>query len=69
MSRQNPLFNGLKSVWRVGQTASILAQAGLRYRLQQPPTAQFVRETFEQLGATYTIMADGFGDRKVFGFI
>ena len=29
MSRQNPLFNGLKSVWRVGQTASILAQAGL----------------------------------------
>jgi len=53
MSRQNPLFNGLKSVWRVGQTASILAQAGLRYRLQQPPTAQFVRETFEQLGATY----------------
>ena len=53
MSRQNPLLNGLKSLARVGQTASILAQAGLRYQLKQPPTAQFVRETFEQLGATY----------------
>ncbi|MEC7118353.1 MAG: AarF/UbiB family protein [Pseudomonadota bacterium] len=53
MSRQNPVLNGLKSVLRVGQTAGVLARAGIRYRSQQPPAAQFVRETFEQLGATY----------------
>jgi predicted unusual protein kinase regulating ubiquinone biosynthesis (AarF/ABC1/UbiB family) len=53
MSRNNPVLNGLRSLARIGQTAGVLALAGLRYSKDAPPTPQLLRETFEQLGATY----------------
>ncbi|MEY2863781.1 MAG: hypothetical protein RLY58_1488 [Pseudomonadota bacterium] len=53
MSRNNPVFNGLRSLARIGQTAGVLAMAGLRYSTEAPPTPQLLRETFERLGATY----------------
>ena len=53
MTRQHPIINSLRSIARLGQTAGIVARAGLRYRREAPPTPQLLRETFEQLGATY----------------
>jgi predicted unusual protein kinase regulating ubiquinone biosynthesis (AarF/ABC1/UbiB family) len=53
MSRNNPVLNGLRSLARIGQTAGVLAMAGLRYSTEAPPTPQLLRETFERLGATY----------------
>lgn len=43
----------LRSVARIGETAIVTAKAGLRYATEKPNQAQLMRETFEQLGATY----------------
>lgn len=45
---------GIKGAFRVGQTASVLSQAGLKWLLgDRPPIPRLMRSTFEQLGSTY----------------
>ncbi len=51
--KRHPVLDGLRSVARLGQTAGIAAVAGIRFATEKPPTAQWLRETFEHLGATY----------------
>ncbi len=48
------MTNLFKGMFRIGQTGSVLAQAGLRWLLGDRPTLpRLLRETFEELGATY----------------
>ncbi|OZB20609.1 MAG: kinase [Marinobacter sp. 34-60-7] len=48
------LTNGIKGAFRIGQTLSVLGRTGLNWaRGDRPPTPQLLRQTFEQLGATY----------------
>lgn len=51
--KKNILFDGLKSVARIGETAVIAAKAGVRYATEKPSNAKLMRETFESLGSTY----------------
>lgn len=46
-------MNGLRSAARLGETASVVAIAGIKHLNNGTPTPQLLRETFEQLGATY----------------
>lgn len=46
--------NGIKGAFRIGQTLSVLGRTGLNWvRGDRPPTPQLLRQTFENLGATY----------------
>ena len=47
------IMNGLRSAARLGETASVVAIAGIKHLGNGTPTPQLMRETFEQLGATY----------------
>lgn len=47
------IMNGLRSAARLGETASVVAIAGIKHLNNGTPTPQLLRETFEQLGATY----------------
>ncbi len=53
MAENHLLLNSLRSIARLGETTLVLAAAGLRYANERPPMAVLLRETFEQLGATY----------------
>lgn len=53
-SRIDQLSAGLKGALRLGQTASILAKAGITWVAgDRPPPPKLLRETFESLGTTY----------------
>ncbi len=53
-SRIEKLSAGLKGAFRIGQTASILAKAGVNWVAgDRPPPPKLLRETFESLGTTY----------------
>ncbi|QSP95572.1 AarF/ABC1/UbiB kinase family protein [Marinobacter salinisoli] len=46
--------NGIKGALRIGQTLSVLGRTGVNWvRGERPPTPRLVRQTFENLGATY----------------
>lgn len=46
--------NGIKGAFRIGQTISVLGRTGVNWvRGDRPPTPQLLRQTFENLGATY----------------
>ncbi|NNM52487.1 MAG: AarF/ABC1/UbiB kinase family protein [Pseudomonadales bacterium] len=48
------LGNTLKGVRRLGQTGRVLSWVGLRWlKGERPPLPRLLRETFEELGATY----------------
>jgi predicted unusual protein kinase regulating ubiquinone biosynthesis (AarF/ABC1/UbiB family) len=48
------IISGLKGAWRIAQTTSVLAKTGFDWlRGDRPPTPRLMRETFEELGATY----------------
>lgn len=48
------LRSTVSSSWRLGQTAGVLSRTGLNWvRGQRPPAPILLRQTFEQLGATY----------------
>lgn len=47
------ILNRLRSVARLGETAGVVLRAGIRHATDGAPTPQLLRETFEQLGATY----------------
>jgi len=48
------LVSGIKGALRIGQTAAVLSRIGLGYALgERPPTPRLLRQTFEELGATY----------------
>jgi predicted unusual protein kinase regulating ubiquinone biosynthesis (AarF/ABC1/UbiB family) len=48
------LLSGIKGAWRIAQTTSVLAKNGFDWiRGDRPPTPKLLRETFEDLGATY----------------
>ncbi|MBS3803649.1 MAG: AarF/ABC1/UbiB kinase family protein [Oleiphilaceae bacterium] len=48
------LSNGVKGVFRIGQTATVLGRTGVNWlRGDRPPVPRLLRETFESLGATY----------------
>ncbi|MCL8349191.1 AarF/UbiB family protein [Acinetobacter baumannii] len=51
--RNNVLFDGLRSVARIGETAVVAAKAGIKYATDKPSNAKLMRETFESLGSTY----------------
>ncbi len=51
--KNNIFLDGLRSVARVGETAVIAANAGIRYATEKPSNAKLMRETFESLGSTY----------------
>ena len=51
--KKNILFNGLRSVARIGETAVVAAKAGIKYATEKPSNAKLMRETFESLGSTY----------------
>lgn len=53
MMKKTILFDGLRSVGRMGQTAVVVAKAGLKYAKEKPSQARLMRETFEDLGSTY----------------
>ncbi|AZC09564.1 AarF/ABC1/UbiB kinase family protein [Acinetobacter nosocomialis] len=50
---KNILFDGLRSVARIGETAVVAAKAGIKYATDKPSNAKLMRETFESLGSTY----------------
>lgn len=52
-STKKQILNGLRSVARLGETAGVVLRAGIRHATDSAPTPQLLRETFEQLGATY----------------
>mgnify|MGYP000467260847 FL=1 len=53
-SRIEKVGAGLKGAFRIGQTASILAKAGVNWVAgDRPPPPKLLRETFESLGTTY----------------
>ncbi|WP_022954836.1 ABC1 kinase family protein [Perlucidibaca piscinae] len=46
--------NALKGLLRIGQTTSVLARTGMAWAAgDRPPVPRLLRQTFEQLGATY----------------
>lgn len=47
------VLNSLRSVARLGETATVVIRAGIRHATDRAPKPQLLRETFEQLGATY----------------
>ena len=51
--KRNILFDGLRSVARIGETVIVAAQAGVKYATEKPSNAKLMRETFESLGSTY----------------
>ncbi|MDC4443190.1 ABC1 kinase family protein [Acinetobacter baumannii] len=51
--KKNILFDGLRSVARIGETAVVAAKAGIKYATDKPNNAKLMRETFESLGSTY----------------
>lgn len=51
--KKNILFDGLRSVARIGETAFVAARAGIKYATEKPDNAKLMRETFESLGSTY----------------
>ncbi len=52
--RKNKILQeSLRSVHRMGETAVVATKAGIKYATQKPNHAQLMRETFEDLGATY----------------
>lgn len=51
--KKNILFDGLRSVARIGETAVVAAKAGIKYATDKPSNAKLIRETFESLGSTY----------------
>ncbi len=51
--KKNILFDGLRSIARIGETAVIAAKAGVKYATEKPNNAKLMRETFESLGSTY----------------
>lgn len=51
--KKNILFDGLRSVVRIGETAVVAAKAGIKYATEKPSNAKLMRETFESLGSTY----------------
>lgn len=51
--KKNILFDGLRSVARIGETAVVAAKAGIKYATEKPSNAKLMRETFESLGSTY----------------
>ncbi|RSO16942.1 ABC1 kinase family protein [Acinetobacter pittii] len=51
--KKNILFDGLRSVARIGETAVVVAKAGIKYATEKPSNAKLMRETFESLGSTY----------------
>ncbi|MGM0564802.1 MAG: ABC1 kinase family protein [Pseudomonadota bacterium] len=45
---------GIKGAFRIGQTAGVLSETGLRWALgERPPLPRLLRQTFERLGSTY----------------
>lgn len=48
--KKNILFDGLRSVARIGETAVVAAKAGIKYATEKPSNAKLMRETFESLG-------------------
>lgn len=51
--KKNILFDGLRSVARIGETSVVAAKAGIKYATDKPSNAKLMRETFESLGSTY----------------
>ena len=51
--KKNIVFDGLRSVARMGETAFVAAKAGVKYATEKPSNAKLMRETFEELGSTY----------------
>ena len=51
--KRNILFDGLRSIGRIGETVIFAAQAGVKYAIEKPSNAKLMRETFESLGSTY----------------
>ncbi|HBI8936688.1 TPA: AarF/ABC1/UbiB kinase family protein [Acinetobacter baumannii] len=51
--KKNILFDGLRSVARIGETAVVAAKAGIKYATDKPSNAKLMREAFESLGSTY----------------
>ena len=51
--KRNILFDGLRSIGRIGETVIVAAQAGVKYATEKPSNAKLMRETFESLGSTY----------------
>ncbi len=51
--KKNILFDSLRSVARMGETAVVAAKAGIKYATEKPSNAKLMRETFESLGSTY----------------
>ncbi|BES68985.1 AarF/UbiB family protein [Marinobacter nanhaiticus D15-8W] len=48
------IVNGIKGAFRIGQTLSVLGKTGVNWvRGDRPPTPRLLRQTFENLGATY----------------
>ncbi|MCP5169469.1 MAG: AarF/ABC1/UbiB kinase family protein [Hahellaceae bacterium] len=51
---KDTLVNTVKGAFRIGQTAFVLSKAGTNWlRGERPPTPRLLRQTFEELGATY----------------
>ena len=51
---KDTLVSTLKGALRIGQTAAVLSRIGIGYALgDRPPTPKLLRQTFEELGATY----------------
>ena len=51
--KRNILFDGLRSIGRIGETVIVAAQTGVKYATEKPSNAKLMRETFESLGSTY----------------
>lgn len=51
--KKNIIFDGLRSVARMGETAFVATKAGVKYAVEKPSHAKLMRETFESLGSTY----------------
>ncbi|WP_203142093.1 ABC1 kinase family protein [Marinobacter mangrovi] len=48
------VLNGIKGALRIGQTLTVLSRTGINWlRGDRPPTPRLLRQTFENLGATY----------------
>ncbi|WP_165857181.1 ABC1 kinase family protein [Marinobacter sp. JSM 1782161] len=48
------VVNGIKGAFRIGQTLTVLGKTGVSWlRGDRPPTPALLRQTFENLGATY----------------
>lgn len=46
---KNILFDGLRSVARIGETAVVAAKAGIKYATDKPSNAKLMRETLSRL--------------------